>query len=265
MKKELSIIIVNYNKYQLTQKCIKSVISNINNIEYEIIVVDNCSTTIISYTQLINKNKNNKNVRILKTIQNKGFGYGNNEGVKASKYENILLLNPDVEVLGDSIEKILDRILSDNNIGVIGCKLLNEDLTLQYSCRRFIPLTKFLLARTPLKRLASNKVINKINSQYLMLDYDHIEEKEVDWLMGSCLMLRKKDFNEVKGFSKEYFMYFEDVDLSYKLKKAGKKILYYPQASMIHLHEQESTKKINKLTYFHFISMYKFYKKFVLN
>ena len=56
-----------------------------------------------------------------------------------------------------------------------------------------------------------------------MLDYDHIEEKEVDWLMGSCLMLRKKDFNEVKGFSKEYFMYFEDVDLSYKLKKAGKK------------------------------------------
>ena len=150
MKKELSIIIVNYNKYQLTQKCIKSVISNINNIEYEIIVVDNCSTTIISYTQLINKNKNNKNVRVLKTIQNKGFGYGNNEGVKASKYENILLLNPDVEVLGDSIEKMLDRILSDNNIGVIGCKLLNEDLTLQYSCRRFIPLTKFLLARTPL-------------------------------------------------------------------------------------------------------------------
>lgn len=128
-----------------------------------------------------------------------------------------------MEVLGDSIEKMLDRILSDNNIGVIGCKLLNEDLTLQYSCRRFIPLTKFLLARTPLKRLASNKVINKINSQYLMLDYDHIEEKEVDWLMGSCLMLRKKDFNEVKGFSKEYFMYFEDVDLSYKLKKAGKK------------------------------------------
>ena len=105
MKKELSIIIVNYNKYQLTQKCIKSVISNINNIEYEIIVVDNCSTTIISYTQLINKNKNNKNVRVLKTIQNKGFGYGNNEGVKASKYENILLLNPDVEVLGDSIRK----------------------------------------------------------------------------------------------------------------------------------------------------------------
>ena len=103
MKKELSIIIVNYNKYQLTQKCIKSVISNINNIEYEIIVVDNCSTTIISYTQLINKNKNNKNVRVLKTIQNKGFGYGNNEGVKASKYENILLLNPDVDVLCDSI------------------------------------------------------------------------------------------------------------------------------------------------------------------
>ena len=110
MKKELSIIIVNYNKYQLTQKCIKSVISNINNIEYEIIVVDNCSTTIISYTQLINKNKNNKNVRVLKTIQNKGFGYGNNEGVKASKYENILLLNPDVEVLGDSIEKMLDAL-----------------------------------------------------------------------------------------------------------------------------------------------------------
>lgn len=262
-KKELSIIIVNYNKYDLTQRCIESVIDTISNIEYEIIVVDNCSTNE-SYKQLKLMNNNNNRINIIRNIQNKGFGYGNNKGVELSKYDNILLLNPDVIVLDGAISKMLDRILYDKSIGVIGSKLLNEDLTLQYSCRRFLPLNKFILARTPLKNFISKKIIEEINSHYLMMDYDHISEKEVDWLMGSCLMLRKKDFLEIGGFSKEYFMYFEDVDLCYKLIKSEKRVLYYPEASMIHLHEQASVKKINKLTFIHLQSMIKFYMKVTL-
>lgn len=263
-KRELSIIIVNYNKYELTQRCIESVINTILDIEYEIIVVDNCSANE-SYKKLKQMNKNNEKVNIIANAQNKGFGYGNNRGVELCKYDNILLLNPDVIALENAISKMLDRILDDKSIGIIGSKLLNEDLTLQYSCRRFLPLNKFILARTPLKNFIRKDIVEIIDSQYLMKDYDHKEEKDVDWLMGSCLMLRKKDFLDVGGFSKEYFMYFEDVDLCYKLIKTRKRVLYYPEASMIHLHEQASVKKINKLTFIHLQSMFKFYKKIIIN
>lgn len=264
MKNQLSIIIVNYNKYQLTQKCIESISKNIYDIEYEIIVVDNCSPNE-SFNELLKMNFNNKNIKVIRNDVNNGFGYGNNKGVEMSKYENILLLNPDVIVLENSINKMLNRLLDDTSIGIIGCKLLNKDYSLQYSCRRILSFKDFIMARTPIKNIFNNKKINEVNEKYLMLDYDHKSEREVDWLMGSCLMLRKKDFWAVDGFSEEYFMYFEDVDLAYKLKRIGKKIIYYPKVSMIHLHEQESVKRINKLTYIHFISMIKFYKKILFN
>lgn len=258
--KEISIVIVNYNKYQLTEKCIESVVKTIKKVKYEIIVLDNCSTNN-SYEKLKKLYENDKNIFIIGNKKNLGFGHGNNIAVKLCRFDNILLLNPDVIVLEESIEKMLNRLLSDKSIGIIGCKLLNGDYTLQYSCRRFLPLNKFILARTPMKKIVSKKIVDKINSQYLMLDYDHKIEKEVDWLMGSCLMLKKKDFLELDGFSKEYFMYFEDVDLAYKIKLKNKKVLYYPDAIMIHLHEQESVKKINKLTFIHIQSMFKFYQK----
>ena len=263
-KKQVSIIIVNYNKYELTQKCIASIFNNVNDIEYEIIVVDNCSTNE-SYEVLKSFYIDNERVSVINTEHNNGFGDGNNFGVSNCKYKNILLLNPDVILMKNSLKKMLDKLESDEKIGLLGCKLLNGDLTLQYSCRRFIPFNEFILARTPIKKIVSRKKVEKINNKYLMKDYDHMKEKEVDWIMGSCLMLRKEDFLKVKGFSKEYFMYFEDVDLCYKLIQIGKKVVYYPKCEMIHLHEQASSKKINKLSFIHLSSMFKFYKKYYLN
>lgn len=260
-KREVSIIIVNYNKYELTQKCIKSVCKNVINIKYEIIVLDNASTNN-SFETLKKKYKNDSHINVIKNEKNTGFGDGNNKAVKLAKYKNILLLNPDVIVLENSIEKMLNKLDENVNYGVLGCMLLNGDNTLQYSCRRFLPFKDFIKARTPLKILFSKNKIEVINNKYLMKEYNHNYEKSVDWIMGSCLLLRKSDFEDVGGFSKEYFMYFEDVDLCYKMKKSGKEVVYLPDAKMIHLHEQESVKKISKLTIVHLNSMFKFYKKF---
>lgn len=240
---EVSIIIVNYLKYNLTDRCIQSVIDTVKDINYEIIVVDNNSPNN-SYEYLLNKYNENENIKIIKNSKNLGFGMANNIGVENAKGNYIMLLNPDVVVLEDAIFKMYIRLASDNNIGLIGCKLLNEDLSLQYSCRRFIKLTEFIVARTPLKKLFKKNYIDKINQKYLMKDLNHEVENTVDWVMGSCMLLRKSDFNKVEGFSPEYFMYFEDVDLCYKINKIGKKVLYYPEARMIHLHNQESTKRI---------------------
>ncbi|MNN40978.1 N-acetylglucosaminyl-diphospho-decaprenol L-rhamnosyltransferase [compost metagenome] len=92
-----------------------------------------------------------------------------------------------------------------------------------------------------------------------MKDYDHEHEKDVDCVMGSCMMIKKDYFQKIGGFSPQYFMYFEDVDLCYKVKSYGKRVVYSPNYEIIHLHRQESTKSLNKLSFVHFISMIKFY------
>lgn len=261
---DISIIIVNYNKYELTENCIDSIINNRIALEYEIIVVDNSSTNN-SYQYLFNKYKNINYIHIIKNEKNDGFGIANNIGVTKAESDYILLLNPDVTVPPYSIEKMLNRIQKDDSIGVLGCKLLNDDMTLQYSCRSFIKFSEFLLCRTPLRKFVTKSYLSKVEDKYLLKEYNHQDEKDVDWLMGSCLLFKKEVFLRVNGFSTDYFMYFEDVDICYKIHKIDKKVLYYPIAEMIHLHNQESVKKINKLTVIHFSSMLKFYKKFYWN
>lgn len=257
---ELSIIVVNYNNYTLTENCIKSVIKTVKDINYEVIVIDNNSTND-SYSILREEFKDYHNIRIIKNIENEGFGAANNKAVELAKADILLFLNPDVEVLDEAINNLYNRLLSDESVGLIGAKLLNKDLTLQYSCRRVLKFSEFIITRTPLKNIVSKDYVQKLEDKYLMTDLDHDKESEVDWVMGSCMIIRKKLFLDVGGFSKEYFMYFEDVDLCYKVRKSGKVVLYYPGARMIHLHNQESVKKINKLTFIHIKSMLTFYRK----
>lgn len=258
---ELSIIIVNYKNYALTIKCINSVIENLNNVNYEIIVIDNNSPND-SFQQLENTFKKYQYINIIKNDENIGFGGANNLGVQKSKGKYILLLNPDIIILDDAINKMLKALKEDSTIGLVSGKLLNDDYTTQYSCRRILPFNKFLVCRTPISKIISEESKEKINNVYLMKDFNHNETIEVDWVMGACMLMEKEFFINVGGFSKEYFMYFEDVDLCYKTKLNNKKVIYLPEAEMIHLHRQESTKKINKMTFIHFNSMIKFYYKY---
>ncbi|EKY29474.1 glycosyltransferase family 2 protein [Clostridium celatum] len=260
----LSIVIVNYKNYTLTQKCIKSVLETVKNINYEIIVIDNNSPND-SYEQLSSGFKKVSNIKIIKNDKNVGFGGANNLGVEASKGEYILLLNPDIIVLDDAIEKMYNKINSDKEIGLISGKLLNDDYTIQYSCRRILPFNKFVACRTPLSKIVSSEKREKINDIYLMKDFDHNSTADVEWVMGACMMMHKDEFIKLGGFSKEYFMYFEDVDLCYKVRKYNKTVVYLHNAQMIHLHNQESKKRINKMTFVHLQSMIKFYKKYYLN
>lgn len=259
--KELSIIIVNYNNYSLTISCVESVIKNTLNVNYEIIIIDNCSTNN-SYEIIKKSFEEFSNIIVERNKFNAGFGDGNNKAVELASSDVLLFLNPDVIVFDNSIKILLDEVRNNHNIGIIGAQLLNTDKSLQYSCRRILNMKEFLIARTPMKKVCSKKYICNINDKYLMKDLPHDNNIEADWLMGSCLMMKKSMFSEVGGFSKEYFMYFEDVDICYKVKKRGKKILYFPLAKMIHAHEQASVKKINRMTFIHLSSMFKFYKKY---
>lgn len=261
---ELSMVIVNYKNYALTIECIESVLKTVKNICYEIIVVDNDSPNE-SYEKLKGKYGDINNIRVIKNDNNAGFGAANNLGAELSTSKYILLLNPDIIVLDNAIEIMLDKLKSDDTIGLVSGKLLNKDGSTQASCRRILPFNQFLASRTPLSKITSKEKKEKINDIYIMSDYDHTTEKVVDWVMGACMLMEKEYFFKLGGFSKEYFMYFEDVDLCYKVKKSGKKVLYLPEAKMIHLHNQESTKKLNKMSLIHLQSMIKFYYKYKMN
>jgi GT2 family glycosyltransferase len=258
---DLSIIVINYKNYHLTKKCIDSVLNTIKNISYEIIIIDNNSPND-SYECLQSNFMQFKNIQIIRNSLNSGFGAANNLAVNYATGNYLLFLNPDVIVLNDSIVKMYEKFLNNEEIGLISCKLLNKDLSLQHSCRRFLTFHEFIFSRTPLKKLVNRKYRNKLNSKYLMYDFNHKNTESVDWVMGSCMLMEKNFFNFIGGFSKEYFMYFEDVDLCYKIHLNNRKVLYYSDAHMIHLHNQESVKKVNKLTYIHLTSMIKFYLKY---
>lgn len=260
-QKYLSIVIVNFMNYSLTLKCVDSVVNNIGNIDYEIIIIDNCSPNE-SYEELNNTYKDIDNIKVFKNEKNNGFGFGNNVGVEKSSGKYILFLNPDIVILENAIGNMLKEIEKDNSIGLLSGKLLNSDYSVQQSCRRIIPINQFVACRTPFSKIVPNKYIEKCNNKYLMNDFKHDSIMEVDWVMGACMLIKKELFLQVGGFSKEYFMYFEDVDLCCKVRAQGKKIVYFPEAKMIHLHRQESIKSFNKMSLVHFKSMCKFYYKY---
>jgi GT2 family glycosyltransferase len=261
---DISIIIVNYKKYDLTEMCIESIMKTLHNLSYEIIIIDNNSPNE-SYNILVNKYSQFDFITIHRNNKNTGFGAANNIAAKVAKSSVLLFLNPDVIVLENSIKSMYDKLKSNLEVGLVGCKLLNQDLTLQYSCRRFLKFHEFIISRTPLKVFFHKSYIEKINAKYLMKDFNHTEDIFVDWIMGSCMIMRKELFEKLGGFSKDYFMYFEDVDLCYKVNNHNKKVLYTSYAQMIHMHNQESVKSINKLTFIHLKSMLIFYKKYYIS
>ncbi|NLD50181.1 MAG: glycosyltransferase family 2 protein [Clostridiaceae bacterium] len=232
---KLSIIIVNYNTELLLKQCIESVFNSIKGIEYEIIVVDNDS-------------KDNS-VKMLRTsfpyvrcIENKfnaGFAKANNQGYKVSNGKYILLLNSDTIVLEDAINKLVNFIEKNKEVGVVGPRLLNQDLTLQLPCRRGFPklINSFAHFSGLSKLFSKSNVFGSYNMTYM----DDSKSHEVDAVSGACLLISRYIIEKVDCLlDEEYFMHFEDIDLCYRVKKNGWKIYYIHDSEVIHLKGQSS-------------------------
>jgi GT2 family glycosyltransferase len=233
---DLSVIIVNYKSRDKVLNCLEALSrADWGGLTREIIVVDNASGEDLSpltsaYPEL----------KMIKSEKNLGMGGGNNLGARAACGENILILNPDTAVQDDAIFKLHQYLRENETVGIVGPKLLNPDGSLQYSCRRFPWPHTPLLRRTFLGYLALREM-----DHFLMKDYDHAAPREVDWLLGSCLLLRR-EIIEKDGyvFDEKYFMYFEDTDLCRRVsKKYGYPVVYHPAAVVIHDHMRESAEK----------------------
>lgn len=259
---KLSVIIVNYNHKYFLKLAVEALEKSKTTFPFEIIVVDNHSHDEESLT-FLRKAHHEKRITLIEAPQNIGFGRGNNLGAEAARGEYIFFHNPDVTVEEDSLQKMVDYLEKHPDVGILGPKLMYSSGKVQESCRRHMSFFDLILNRTFLGRLP---VFKKRVQKYLMKDFDHTKTQEVDLITGAAIMMRRKIFDEIHGFDKRYFLFMEDFDLCRMVKKAGYKVVYYPDAFVNHYHKrlsQGSTIKLlsKKVFWLHLSSALKYFWK----
>lgn len=242
---KLSIIILNYNVRYFLELCLKSVKSAIENINAEVIIVDNYSKD--DSCQMIKELF--PDVKLIENKENLGFSKGNNIGVAQAKGEYICILNPDTVVAEDTFIKLLKFADQQVNIGIVGCKLIDGK-------GQFLPESK---RNVPVLQIAFQKMIGNSVKYYA----NHLKEDEtgkVEILVGAIMLMPKRVFNEVNCFDEDYFMYGEDIDLSYKVLNAQYDNFYFSDTTIIHF-KGESTLKDKTYARRFYSAMQTFYKK----
>ena len=260
---ELSIIILTYKSKNLVRFVLKDLLNSDLPDQTEIIVVDNDSEDNIR--EMIEKKY--PQVRFIQSGKNIGFAGGNNVGIRAAFGKYVLIMNPDIFVQDNSIQKLYNYIKEreNENIGLVAPRLNNPDGSLQHTAYRFHKWSTPIYRRTFLGKTEKGK---KHLKEFVMSDWDHNSTKEVDWVQGSCFISPKKLLEDINYFDEQYFMYMEDMDLCRKMNLAGKKVIYYPETQAIHLHRKESAEGswhqvfTNKLTRIHIHSWLKYMWKF---
>lgn len=241
---DLSIVIVNYNTRALTMQTVKSVIATTSGIDYEIIVVDNSSKTSEYFETEY------KCVKILSRVENKGFGHACNIGANIAIGRYILFLNSDTIMRNGTLRGAVEYMDRHGEIGCLGIKTLLKDGSFDHGCKRGFP--------TPFNSLCYvlklDKLFPKVKKfggytlNYLSKD----ETNEVDSVSGAFMLIPKRVLGKVGLFDESIFMYGEDIDLCYRIKKAGFKVVYYADVWMTHLKGQSGLHTKSPLVIKHF-------------
>ena len=259
---ELSIIITSYKNPELLKVCLDSIKKNCSIKECEIIVADSETQ---EKTEIMMR-EDYPEITFIPSPKNIGFGATMRRGYQASRGEYVLILNSDIIVKAGSVEKLLDYLKNNPAVGVVGPKLLNFNESLQYSCFRFYTPLTIVYRRTFIGKLAFAK---KQIDTFLMKEFDHNTPKEVDWVMGSAMLVRRKNIEKVGLIDERFKMYFEDTDWCRRFWENGFKVVYSPDSQMYHYHGKGSADKnaiislfTNRLAWIHITSAVKYFIKY---
>lgn len=258
---KVSVIIVNYNTGPLTGACVESLLKQELSSELEIIVVDNASQDeSVSFLR-----SDWPEITVIANKENLGLAAGVNTGLKQAGGQYYLVLNPDIIALPGAMEHMVKYLQENPSVGIVGGKLLSPNGRLQYSCFRFYTPMTILQRRT---WLGKTKFGRKGVARFLMKDYDHETIRDVDWLMGSCLMLRAAAVRQVGGMDERFFLYFEDVDWCRRMGEAGWRVVYLPSSEFSHYYQRSSQQGgitgilTNRVTREHLKSAIKYFWKY---
>lgn len=253
MKPVLSIIYVYYNTPEEIKSSINSLTSALGKISYEIVIVNNASVKAFP-----KELRNLSNIKIIINNENYGYGNGLNQGVGVANGKYLLLVNPDIEFKPNSIKYLLDKIEKKSEIGVIGPQLIDRKGKVLQSISGMPYLPKALIIFSFIGRIWRH---NPILKEYHNANLDRDMEQYVDVIGGACMIVRRSLFNNIGGFDDRFFMYFDEADFCFRIKKVGYKILYLPKAKVIHLIGRSTQNKEWIRTTFE-QSRFKFFKKY---
>lgn len=257
----LSVIIVNYNSGRLVKACVDSIRRSRLKAEVEIIVVDNASSDD-SQEFLATEVPN---IRFFPQARNLGLARGVNVGVAAARGEFILTLNPDIIVLKDAIDQLLDFLKDHPRAAVVAGQLVNPNGSIQDSCFRFYTPFTILARRTPLGRTPAGR---RHLQRVLLREVDRVSPRQVDWVLGACMLVRRSAIDVVGTMDPRFFLYFEDMDWCRRFWGAGFETWVVPAARFAHYYKRESAQEegfsalFQPITRIHIASGFKYFWKY---
>lgn len=237
-KIKLSIIIVNWDTVDLTLACIRSVYQFAPDCPFEIILIDNGSQEAISDEDV----EVYPEVRLIRTGENLGFSRANNLGIYNAEGEFIVLLNSDTCIIEPTFDYMINYMKQNPNVGVLGAREVDGEGRFRLSCGSFPTFFSELTRKIWHYRLSLNDYNLRDH-----LDTRHGAMKDVDWVSGSCMMLRRKALEEVGLLDESFFMYFEDIDLCTRSWRKKWEVHYFPHTSLVHYGGCSARKNLMKV------------------
>lgn len=237
----VSIVIVNWNAADVLTACLRSIGDQTGVEIAEAIVVDNASSDGSIALLEAARGETGFELVTIANADNRGFGAANNQGVRASSGERLVLLNPDTEFVGsDSLAALIDA-LDDDSIGIAGPHLLNTDGSTQGSCAAFPSITHSLAMATGLHKLLPAGLLKRVAPEEWAQDHSI----DTDWLRGACLAFRREVYEGVGGFSEATFMYGEDLEIAFDVRKSGRRVRFCHESAVTHHDDHSANQRWN--------------------
>jgi GT2 family glycosyltransferase len=252
---ELSIVVVNYRTLDQLLVCLESLQADARDVRTEIVVVDNDSRD--GCGEILKRRF--PEARLIANTANLGYARAVNQGIRATRGEFVLVMNPDCEVRRGALEALIGYLRANSGVAVAGPKILNPDGSIEFSARMFPDHFTFLFNRySLLTRLFPG---NPFSRRYLLTDWDHASVREVDWVSGACLLVRREAIERVGPMDEAFFMFNEDVDWCRRMKLAGWSVCYVPGAVVVH-HIGASRRKVqSRVIYARHLGMIHYFHK----
>lgn len=241
---QLSVIILNYNVRYFLELCVLSAQKAIQNLDAEIIVIDNNS----SDDSCAMMKQRFPDIKLIENKDNSGFPKGNNIAVREAKGEYLCILNPDTVVAEDTFEKVLAFAKKQNDLGIVGCKLIDGTGNFLPESKRGVPTPWVAFSKIfgLYKLFPKSSLFNKYYAQHL----DENQTGRVDILVGAFMVMKRGLYNQLEGFDENCFMYADDIDLSYRALLLDKQNFYFHETTVIHYKGESTVKDATYMKHF---------------
>lgn len=253
----VSVIVVSHDHKRYLNACLSSVMGQ-RGISFEVILVENASRDGTS--QYVRENF--PSIAMFRRKRRHGFAANVNYGILKSGGRYILVLNPDTRLYTGAIVRLVRCMDASAKIGICGPKLVNPDGSVQMSFRNFPTWKTALFRRTPLRYVFRNP---SIVQRHLNSAESHDIARPVDWMLGACLLFRRKMLHEIGFLDEGYRLYVEDIDICLRARLGGWEVWYEPAARVMHHHGAKSDRSLLSVhSFFHTLSMIRYLQKFWL-